>query len=208
MRKLLLPLLVFALVLSSCQDDLTSLNEDPKGASDVPADPLFSNALVSYGTLNSSVDYNTNIMNQYLPQYWAATTYPDESQYDLTNRSIPSSYWSEIYRNILNDLKEASTIVEGDESIVNDAIKQNMQAQIEVVNVMAYYQLVTTFGNIPYSEALDPETPSPAYDSQVAIYNDLMSRLNTAISNLDASVAGFSAASDVFYGGDVAAWER
>jgi hypothetical protein len=72
-----------------------------------------------------------------------------------------------------------------------------MQAQINVASVMAYYQLVTTFGNIPYSEALDAETPSPSHDGQVEIYNDLMSRLNTAISNLDASVAGFSASSEL-----------
>ena len=207
MRKLLLPLLVFALVLSSCQDDLTSLNEDPKGASDVPAEPLFSNALVNLGTLNTSVDYNRN-MFKHMAQYWAQTTYNDESSYDLTDRTIPSNYWGVIYRDVLTDLQESSSLVEEDELNYTDAQKQNMQAQIDIVEVMAYYQLVTTFGNVPYSEALDSDNPSPAYDAQTEIYGDLMSRLNTAISNLDASAAGFSTSADVYYRGEVAGWQR
>ena len=206
MRKLLLPLLVFALVLGSCEDDLTSLNEDPKGATDVPADPLFSNALVSLGTLNTSVDYNDN-MFMFMSQYWAATTYADESQYDLTGRSIPSNYWSEIYRDVLNDLKESSNLIAEDE-LIPDAQKTVMQAQIEVMQVMAYHQLVSVFGDIPYTEALDAENPAPAYDDDATIYSDLMSRLNTAISNLNSGSSGFSATADVYYGGNVDAWSR
>ncbi|MDZ7659542.1 SusD/RagB family nutrient-binding outer membrane lipoprotein [Fodinibius sp.] len=206
MRKLLLPLLVFALVLGSCKDDLTSLNENPKGATDVPADPLFSNALVSLGTLNTSVDYNIN-MFKFMSQYWAATTYADESQYNLSGRSIPSNYWSEIYRDVLNDLKESSALVAENE-LIPDAQKTVMQAQIEVMQVMAYHQLVTVFGDIPYTEALDADNPSPAYDDDATIYSDLMSRLNAAISDLNSGSSGFSAAADVYYDGNVGAWVK
>jgi hypothetical protein len=73
---------------------------------------------------------------------------------------------------------------------------------------MAYYQLVTTFGNVPYNEALDTENPSPSYTGQAEIYNSLMSNLNTAISNLSTGADGFSASADVFYSGDVASWQR
>jgi hypothetical protein len=183
---------------------LTSLNEDPKGATEVPADPLFSNALVSLGTLNTSVNYNIN-MFKFMSQYWAATTYADESQYNLTGRSIPSNYWSEIYRDVLNDLKESSTLVAEDE-LIPDAQKTVMQAQIEVMQVMAYHQLVTVFGDIPYSEALDVDNASPAYDDDAAIYSDLMTRLNTAISDLNSGGSGFTASADAFYNGDVDAW--
>jgi hypothetical protein len=206
MRKLLLPIIAFALVLSSCTDDLTSLNKDPKGASDVPADPLFSNALVSLGTLNTSVDYNRN-MFKFMAQYWAATTYADESQYNLTGRSIPSNYWSEVYRDVLNDLDESSGLV-SDAELIPASQKTVMQAQIEVVKVMAYHQLVSIFGNIPYSEALDPEIPAPAYDDASTIYADLMSRLNTAITDLNSGGQGFGSGADVFYQGDVSAWVK
>lgn len=206
MKKLLIPIIAFVLVLSSCTDELTSLNDNPKGATDVPADPLFSNALASLGTLNSEVDYNIN-MFKFMSQYWAATTYADESQYNLTGRSIPSNYWSEVYRDILNDLDESSTLV-AEDNLLPDSRKTVMQAQIEVVKVMAYHQLVTVFGNIPYSEALDPETPSPAYDDAATIYSDLMSRLNSAISTLESGSSGFSGSADLFYSGDVDAWVK
>ncbi|MEL7832727.1 SusD/RagB family nutrient-binding outer membrane lipoprotein [Fodinibius sp. Rm-B-1B1-1] len=208
MRKLLLPLLVFALVLSSCEDDLTSLNDDPKAASEVTADPLFSNSLVSLGTLKTSVDYNIN-MFMFMSQYWAATTYADESQYNLTGRSIPDSYWSEVYRDVLNNLKRASSLVEEEEFTPAEE-KAAMQAQIEVINVMAYHQLVTIFGDIPYSDALDADNVSPAYDNQAEIYSNLMSRLNSAISGLETAVnagtPGFGSSADVFYAGSMEAW--
>lgn len=202
MRKLILPLLALVLVLSSCEDKLTSLNNDPKSTAEVPADPLFSNAEVSLGTLISNPNYNINNM-KFMAQYWAQTTYPDETQYDLTTRQIPSNYWSEIYRDVLKDLNDASSLVE-EEQFTPDAAKQNMQAQIEILKVMGYYKLVTTFGNVPYAEALNPDKISPAYGSQAEIYADLLSRLNAAASNLDVTAAGFDG--DVYYNGDIAAW--
>lgn len=203
MRKLLLPILVLALVVGACTDDLTSLNEDPKGASDVPGDPLFSNAQMSFGTEITDPNVNSNIF-MYMSQYWAATTYADESQYNLTGRAIPSTFWSELYRDVLNDLNRAAQLIDENE-LINETQKQNQLATIEVVNVLTYYHLVTLFGDIPYSEALDPENTQPAYDDQETIYADLMSRLNTAISNLDPSAAAFGDA-DIYYGGDVDAW--
>lgn len=184
-------------------DDLTSLNENPKGASDVPGDPLFSNAQMSLGTELTDPNVNSNIF-MYMAQYWAATTYADESQYNLTGRAIPSTFWSELYRDVLKDLDQAESLIE-EEGPVNEAHKQNQLATIEVVNVLTYYHLVTLFGNIPYSEALDPENPQPAYDDQETIYADLMNRLNTAISQLDPSAPGFGEA-DIYYNGDVEAW--
>lgn len=203
MKKLLLPFIIFALVLGSCEDNLTDLNEDPKGASDVPGDPLFSNAQVSLGTYLNSVNVNLNIFNL-VSQYWASTTYTSESQYELTTRSIPSNLWSELYRDVLKDLDEASLRVEENEA-VNADVKQNQQAQIEIMQVLTYYSLVTIFGDIPYSEALDADNPQPAFDDAATIYDDLMSRLDAAIGNLNPSVDGFGEA-DIIYNGDISQW--
>lgn len=203
MRKLILPIIVLALVIGSCTDNLTSLNEDPKAASDVPGETLFSSAQVALGTYLNTPDINSNIF-KLMAQYWASTTYATESQYELTSRSIPSNLWSELYRDVLKDLDRAATKIEANESL-SSGVKQNQMAQIEILKILTYYELVTIFGNIPYSEALDPENTSPAYDGQQTVYMDLMSRLNTAIGNLDTSVGSFGS-SDVFYQGDVGKW--
>lgn len=205
MKKLILPIIVFALVIGSCTDNLTSLNDNPKGASDVPGETLFSNAQVSLGTYLNSTNVNINIF-KLMSQYWASTTYTTESQYELTTRSIPSNLWSELYRDVLKDLDAAATKINNNE-LLADGVKQNQLAKIEVLKVLTYYELVTIFGNIPYSEALDPENPQPKFDDQETIYNDLMSRLNAAISNFNTSAAGFGNA-DIFYNGDVANWVK
>lgn len=202
MRKLLLPILVLALVLGSCKDNLTSLNDNPKGASDVPAEPLFSNAIVEFGTLNSSVFYGTNAF-KHMAQYWSQTSYPDETQYNLSGTS--GNYWSWMYRNVLTDLKEASRLVSEDE-LIPDAQKTVMQAQIDLIEIMAFHQLVSVYGNVPYSKALDPANPAPPFDDEQEIYTKLLDRLDTAISDLGASSTGFSGSADIFYNGNVNNW--
>lgn len=206
MKKLIIPLVLFALVLGSCEDDLTSLNKNPKQPSDVPGETLFSNAQVSLGNYLTSSDINSNIF-KLIAQYWASTTYATESQYELTTRSIPSNLWEELYTDVLKDLDEADRLISENE-FIDEEVKQNQRAIIEVLQVMTFYELVTIFGDIPYNEALDSENPQPTYDdAENTIYPDLLSRLNTAIDNLDASVGSFGSA-DVFYNGDVASWIR
>lgn len=197
MRKLLLPIIVFVLVLSACEDNLTDLNRDPKAPSDVPGETLFSNAQVSLGTYLNSTNINLNIF-KLMSQYWASTTYATESQYELTTRAIPDNLWSELYRDVLNDLEESRQLIEANSSIQDD-VKQNQLAIIEVLKVLTYSELVNIFGDIPYSEALDPEITNPSYDDAETIYMDLLSRLDTAIGNLDPNTEGFGNA-DVYYG--------
>lgn len=204
MKKLILPIFTIVLVIGSC-DNLTDLNEDPKGASDVPGDPLFTNAQVSLGTYLHNASVNLNIF-KLISQYWASTTYTDESQYELTTRAIPDNLWSELYRDVLNDLNEAASRIEENE-FLNEDVKQNQMAKIEVLNVMTYYLLLTIFGDIPYTEALDADNPQPAFDDAEEIYDDLMERLDSAINNLNPAAEGFGDA-DVFYNGDMGQWIR
>jgi hypothetical protein len=166
---------------------------------------LFSNAQVSLGTYLTSTNVNRNIF-KLVSQYWAQTTYATESQYELTSRAIPSNLWSELYRNVLNDLKDAKSKVQEDE-LLPDAQKQNQIACIDIVNIYTYYHLVNIFGDIPYSEALDPTNAQPAYDTAEDIYADLLTRLDAAISNIDPNADGFGSA-DVFYAGDMALWHK
>lgn len=205
MRKLLTPILAFALLLVACSDNLTDMNQDPKNPSQVPAENLFSSAQVALGTYLNSSDINSNIF-KLMAQYWASTTYATESQYELTSRSIPSNLWSELYRDVLFDLDDAANKIQND-NLLSEAERQNKMAMIEVLKVLTYSELVNIFGDIPYTEALDPDNPQPAFDDAATIYSDLMSRLNTAINNLDPAADGFAEA-DVYYGGDVAAWQK
>ena len=59
--------------------------------------------------------------------------------------------------------------------------------------------LVDQFGDIPYSEALmGAENSRPAYDDALTIYQDLITRLNAVIADLDDTYSGFGDA-DILY---------
>lgn len=203
-RLLSLTTLVLVLVLGSCSD-LTDLNEDPKNPAEVPAETLFSNAQMSLGTYLNSSDINENIF-KFMGQYWAATTYATESQYELTTRAIPSNLWSELYRDVLNDLNEARILIDADELLADD-IKQNQLAAITVMEALTYSTLVDIFGDLPYEEALDIDNTQPTFDDAATIYADLLNRLNTAIGNFNTSADVFTGA-DIYYSGDTASWIR
>jgi hypothetical protein len=73
--------------------------------------------------------------------------------------------------------------------------------------VYTYSILVDTFGNVPYSEALDIEAyPLPKYDDAKTIYKDLLSRLAVDVS-LISSEASFGEA-DIIYAGDASQWKK
>src|SRR5690606_21453094 len=113
--------------------------------------------------------------------------YPDESRYDQSTRAIPDRHWRVMYRDVLRNLKEANDNVAAvDFDLTNDE-KANKLAIIEVMSVYAWANLVETYGDVPYTEALDIDNLLPAYDDAETIYLDLIVRLNSAISSLDIS---------------------
>jgi hypothetical protein len=152
----------------------------------------------------TSTNVNINIY-RILAQYWTETTYTDEANYDFNGRNITQTHWSEMYRDVLLDLKTAKENVDADSGL-SEAQKNAMNAQIEILAIYTWQQLVDSFGDIPYSQALNAgEFVLPAYDDASTIYLDLIDRLNSAIPNLDGT--GFGDA-DPIYGGNPAAWEK
>ena len=148
---------------------------------------------------------NTKLWSQYLQE----TTYTDESNYDQITRSIPEDHWSAMYKDVLKDLDEATMIINETTYTTDElnALKPNKLAIIEVLNVYAYANLVETFGDIPYTEALDINNLTPKYDDGLTVYKDLIVRLDAAIDNLDTSLGSFGS-NDLIYGGDVQSWVK
>jgi len=178
-----------------------SLNIDQKNPSEVPAGGLFTNALKNLGDQMNSCSVNANVFRLYA-QYWAQTTYPDESQYNQITRNIGGNIWNTLYRDVLQDLKGAKELVSNGE-----APSQAQLGIIKFMEVYAFSVLVDTFGNVPFTEALEPENPSPVYDDAATIYTALASHLDEAIADLS-SGAGFDASQDIAYVGNVAQWRQ
>src|SRR5258706_10141862 len=201
MKKLLILFIgLFAAV--SCKD-ISSYDINPKAATKVEAGSLFSNAEKNLSDYLASPNVNLNIYRM-LAQHWTETTYIDEANYDLSTRPIPQTVWHVLYRDILRDLKEAYDVVNKD-NLLLPADKTNQLAMIDVLQVFTFTMLVDTFGDVPYSMALNTNNLLPAYDDGATIYADLVTRINTDIGNLTADTF---ANYDLIYGGSSASWKK
>ena len=204
MKKAIYTVLAVILMITSCTKDLTKLNVDPKNPSSAPSYALFTNAQRQLSNSLTSSNVNNNIF-RLIVQHWQETQYPEESQYDIGAREINDNMWNALYRDVLRDLVEAKTLIPND--VKDPAVQKNQAAIDEILQVYSFYYLVTTFGDIPYTEALDINKPFPKYDDAATVYADLLTRLDAAIADLDPAAAGFGSA-DIIYNGSVPEWVK
>ncbi|MCP2045686.1 SusD/RagB family nutrient-binding outer membrane lipoprotein [Pontibacter sp. HSC-36F09] len=203
MKKLIICL--FSLVfMASCVDDLEEYNVDQKQATVVPAVTLFTGATKNLADVLTTPNVNTNNYRFYV-QHWTSTQYLDEPRYNMTSRLIPQNMWTTLYRDVLNDFVEAKRIVTEDATLA-EGVKKNQLAQIEIMEVYTWSVLVNTFGDIPYSEALNSQNALPVYDDAQTVYADILTRLETAVAQLDPNTTGFAGSGDILYGGNMANW--
>jgi hypothetical protein len=193
------------LLFSSCTK-LEDLNVNTKDPATVPGESLFTGAQRYLSNEMVTPNVNQNNFRMFVQQ-WTETTYTDEANYDITTRPIPGNFWNALYRDVLMNFKESSKVLQATGTLLGDdpQILPNKLAINEIMTVYTYSVLVETFGNVPYTDALDPNKLAPKYDDGLTIYKDLISRLNTAIANLDPNFGSYGTA-DNFYHGDVTKW--
>lgn len=193
------------LIMTSCVDSLDDYNIDQKRPSSAPPETLFTSSLKQLTDALTTPNVNNNNFRLYIQQ-WATTTYLQEPRYDMTSRIIPQNLWQSMYKDVISDLRESKRLLNEDELLAaNDRTVQ--LAQIDIIEIYAWSVLVTTFGNVPYSEAMNFQNPTPVYDDAATVYNDLLTRLDGAISSLNAGGTGFQAA-DLLYSGDLDGWKK
>ena len=202
MKKILIIILVF-LTVTACKK-LDPLNANLKDFTVVSGEAIYNGA--TRALLNQMFTPNVNNNNTMLfVQYFAETTYPDESRYDMVTRTIPAAHMNTLYRNVLMNYKDAKrALTAAPLAGIDQKQRDNELAIIEVMSVFTWSNLVETFGNMPYSDALDFTKPTPKYDDGLTIYKDLIVRLNAAILKLNPAYAGMGKGFDNVFGGGVA----
>ncbi len=206
MKNKYLSFILLTVLLAACTENFDDFNIDKKNPAIVPGNALFTGAQLTLADQISTPNVNLNIFRLF-SQYWTETTYTDEANYDIVNRTIPDNTFQAYYRDVLKDLDEAARLI-SEETTANQSeavAKQNRLHIIDLMMVYAYQNLVDIFGDIPYTDALDLEKVLPVYDDAFTIYQDLISRVNAALSGLDDSEGSFGSA-DILYGGDISAW--
>ena len=203
MKKNIIILAILTLVTYSCTADLEELNENKKDFATTTDASLFTSAQYKLFNQITETSVNENIF-RLLVQNWTETTYTDEANYDLKTRSIDEFHWEVLYRDALKNFKESKSLVSG----IPD-VRTNKTAIIELYEIYTYYVLVTSFGDIPYTEALDIDILNPVFDKQEDIFNDLIERLDAnVIAKFVTGKSGFSASVDLVYQGDIVQWKK
>lgn len=204
--KILTIALAGAISLTSCTRDLTSLNVDPKHPTTLPSENFLSTELYYsfYNRYTPSVNSNNF---RFFTQQLAETTYTDETNYDLVTRLQPRNYFISMYVRGINTLKLGKEALAKEVNSAN--VGNNKWATLEIQEISVWENLVDTYGNIPYSEAFNPDQSlSPKYDDAATIYADLLKRIDAATAKITTTVAGYSNGGDLVYYGDMLKWKK
>ena len=206
MKKSILYILPAVLLFGACTKDISSYNDQTKKAAVVPPAPLFTNGMLSL--TNQLANNGGGNITLHIVQYMAQSIIEDNAQYNFQTSGMPTTQWTVLYRDALNDLKRSDSILSTQTpDATNSAVTlANRRACVDITAVYTWYILVTSFGNIPYSQALDPNNLFPKYDDQHAIYTDLLKRLDNDLSKLNTGGAGFAVSEDLWYSGNISNW--
>ena len=207
MKKIIIVIAAVWMIASSCDERLENLNKPKKDPEAATAEALFANATRQMFDMMVETDVNANVFRLYA-QYWAQTTYPDESQFNMVGRRIPDNFWENGYRDVLMDLTQAKvTIDETWEALAMDeGVRDNQYALINILKVYTFAVLTDAFGAVPFEEALNPDILSPAYDGGATVYTGIIDMLDNAIDMLNDEASAFSSRQDLIYHGDVDQW--
>ena len=203
MKKILLIALILGSTISC--EDFEGWNIDEKNPSEVPAAFLLTNAQRNFYRQMTIPSVNSNISKQ-LAQHWTTTTYNDETNYDMVQRDIGGNWWFSHYVNVMIDIVEAKRIIAEKEA--NAGTAANKIAILDLFQSFVWQVVVDSYGNVPYSEALQGNANLiPKYDDDAEIYADVMRTIDVALNSLNETEGSFGG-EDLVYGGDVASWRK
>lgn len=192
--NLFLVLFLTLFMATGCEDYL-DINVDPNNPTSAPIEGLMYNASFETTRNTNRVGGTTSFFVQYLAS-------PNQASSTDTHESVSyGNAWSQLYFNI-GDLI----------ALIEQAEELGAPHYTGPARVMKAYNLgllVSMFGDVPYSDAFNPETLQPVYDSSESIYEVMLNELSTAISDLNATESAAAPGSDdMIFGGDLAAWTR
>ncbi len=208
MNKTKYLLIGLGILLAGCTKDFEEINTDPNNPPKVSPASLLTNAQKAF--MDDTRDaWWAGRMSYPWSQYLCQRNYTEEDRY-LIRQNVNNTYWGLLYRDVM-DLVEIIRLNTSEDTREEASIYGPNENQIAVAMIMKAYmvQIMTdTWGDIPYSEAFNINNkPSPAYDSQEAIYADLVRELTEASDMIDVGQPAFSVG-DIIYNGDATKWKK
>lgn len=198
-----IPLLIVLMAFSTSCEDYLDVNTDPNNPADGTVDLVFPAGVSSVAfTLGGQWQVLGSLWSQHWTQSTGANQYATIDDYNITESYYDRQY-SEIYSGALNDLNWVSEKAAEEEN-------WNYYLMAEVMKAYTFQVMVDLYDKIPYGEALaGSDDPTPSFDDGQAIYDDLILRIDNALSkDLNAITSTAPGADDMVFKGDMDNWVR
>lgn len=202
MKKIFLFIIPAVLLSAACTKDITRFNTPTKQPSVVPPGPIFTYATKQLSDIMSDCGGNNTF--RHIVEHWSQAIIQDAPQYNFNVTGNSDAWWNRMYL-VLSNLKACDSVLALQTTVV-PANTANARTIVDIMNIYVFNVLVNTYGNVPYSQALDYNNLFPKYDDAKTIQQDLEKRLAADIAKLNPAAGSFAATEDLFYSGKVSSW--
>lgn len=195
-------LIIATLTMTSCDDELAEINENPNVATSIDPDYLFGYATLAWSGSRTGGDtfIPLGFANQSIATGGNFGWGYAEDRYDVSPFSIGNT-WRFYFVNGGNNLSLAITEAEAAVPANNNAA-----AQCKIILANTMFEATMIYGDIPYTEAWNSDITSPVFDSQEDVLNNLLVLLDEAIDQINLTSSLKIDTNDAYFGGDLAQW--
>ncbi|HEY0651949.1 MAG TPA: SusD/RagB family nutrient-binding outer membrane lipoprotein [Chryseosolibacter sp.] len=197
-------LLASVVLLHACDNGFDELNTSKTGALNIDPAYQLNNVVLNLNATGFAgggfLIYDLGIVQQIVSPNSGVLT---GANYNQDNRNATQSVWQGYYRNCVRNTVDIIRKTK------DDPARANMYNMARILQAYVFMVLTDEYGDIPYSAAGKGYTDQnlfPEYDSQEAIYTDIIAELTAASAALDP--AGRIESADVLYGGNIDRWRR
>ena len=176
MKKIFTMLILAVGLMTSCQDYL-DINKSPNSpsAENMTPDMMFPavemNLAASYGDFLRIVG---GYYSQHYSQLTGTSNYLDYSQFNMSATRSSGTY-TQLNTRVLGNLKTIR-----DYAAANEEWGTYLAAT--VLRAFTYQVLVDCYEQVPYTEAMNTDYPSPKYDDGLTVYQGVIAEIDDALS--------------------------
>jgi len=194
--------ILFAVVsLTGCKKFL-DINENPNLPTEGSIPLLLPAVQAAIGhALGNPLQIHGSVWAQYWTQNPTSSQYRSIDQYNVTTSDFDRP-WRMIYSDAMQDIEEMLTLSEGREEF------QQHRAIAYIMKAYAFQLATDAFGDIPLTEANDPDNTNPVYDPQQRVYDSIFVLIDIGIGLIDVDAVARPTNDDLIFQGDMEQWLR
>ena len=181
----------------SCESLVEGINDNPNKVTIKDVDPVLFLTGAQLANTSNQLGHNMRISSAWSGQLIGyQSLYQQLYRYEITTAES-NDIWEQSYPGVLTQVRHIR------EQLPDDLLLQGICKVMEAHSVGT---LAAIFGDIPYSEIINEDIPTPKFDSQVDVFNALQRLLDEAISDLAGAREGRLITQDIYYNGDKNKW--